>query len=107
MESYQFQQKYWNGVSNFSTASIAQSTWINLVFTNTGFSNSAIYINGALDSSFASGNQIYSGPAQLLAINGTSRNTQAYLGNFIAYNRTLSSREVLQNYIATKRRYGL
>lgn len=101
-------QKYniWNGVTNQSNASIAQSTWNNIVFTNTGFSTCAIYIDGVLDASFNSGNQIYSGAAQLLAINGTSRNTQAYLGTFMGYNRSLTAQEVLQNYNSTKRRYG-
>ena len=101
-------QKYniWNGVTNQSSASIAQSTWANVVFTNTGFSACAIYIDGSLDTLFNSGNQIYAGAAQLMAINGTSRNTQAYMGTFMGYNRTLTAAEVLQNYNATKRRYG-
>lgn len=101
-------QKYniWNGSSNFSNASVGRSTWTNVVYTNNGFSNSAIYLNGTLDNSFNTGNQIYAGAAQLMAINGTLRNTQAYLGSFIGYNRVLSASEVLQNYNATKRRYG-
>lgn len=96
----------WNGVSNLSTSSVAQSTWTNVVFTNIGFSSSAIYINGSLDASFNSGNQIYSGNAQIFAINNTFRNTPAYLGNFIAYDRSLNASEVLQNYNALKKRYG-
>ena len=96
----------WNGASCLSTSSVAQSTWTNVVFTNVGFSSSAIYLNGALDASFNTGNQIYSGNAQLLAINSTLRNTAAYLGSFIGYNRSLSASEVLQNYNATKKRYG-
>lgn len=96
----------WNGTSNFSTSSVAQSTWSNVVFTNNGFSSSAIYIDGRLDAPFNSGNQIYSGAAQLMAINGTSRNTQAFIGSVMGYNRSLSAAEVLQNYNATKKRYG-
>jgi len=79
----------------------------NVVYTNNGFSNSAIYLNGNLDASFNTGNQIYAGAAQLLAINGTQRNTQAFLGSFIGYNKMLSAQEVRQNYNATKKRYGL
>ena len=101
-----FKYNIWNGVSNLSNASIAQSTWNNVVFTNNGFSSCAMYIDGALDKSFGTGNQIYSGAAQLMAINGTSRNTQANLGSFMGYNRTLTASEVLQNYNATKKRYG-
>ena len=101
-------QKYniWNGITNQSNASIAQSTWTNVSFTNTGFSSCSIYIDGVLDNTFNSGNQIYSGAAQLMAINGTSRNTQAFLGTFMGYNRVLSAQEVLQNYNSTKKRYG-
>ena len=96
----------WNGGSCLSTSSVAQSTWTNVVFTNIGFSSSAIYVDGRLDASFNTGNQIYSGAAQLMAINGTLRNTQAYLGSFMGYNRSLIAAEVLQNYRATKMRYG-
>jgi hypothetical protein len=96
----------WNGSTNSSTSSVAQSTWTNVVFTNSSGVGSSIFINGALDSSFATSNQIYSGDAQLLAINGTSRNTAAYLGNFLGYSRSLSLSEVLQNYNATKKRYS-
>ena len=78
----------------------------NIVYTNTGFSSSAIYLDGVLDASFNTGNQIYSGAAQLMAINGTQRNTQAYLGTFMGYSRTLSASEILQNYNSTRRRYG-
>ena len=95
----------WNGSTNTSTSSVAQSTWTNVVFTNSSGVGSSIFINGVLDSSFATSNQIYSGDAQLLAINGSSRNTPAFLGSFLGYNRPLSSLEVLQNYNATKKRY--
>jgi hypothetical protein len=95
----------WNGASCLSTSSVAQSTWTNVVFTNVGFSSSAIYINGVLDASFNRGNQIYSGNAQLMAINSTSRNTAVNLGSFIGYNRSLNASEVLQNYNASKKRY--
>jgi hypothetical protein len=101
-------QKYiiWNGTANYGNASVGQSVWTNVVYTNNGFSSSAIYLNGVLDNSFATGNQIYSGAAQLMAINGTQRNTQAYLGSFMGYDKSLTAQEVLQNYNATKRRYG-
>lgn len=95
----------WNGSTNSSTSSVAQSTWTNVVFTNSSGVGSSIFLNGVLDSSFATSNQIYSGDAQLLAINGTSRNTAAYLGSFLGYNRSLSASEVLQNYNSTKKRY--
>ena len=97
----------WNGSTNSSTSSIAQSTWTNVVYTNSSGVGSSIFLNGVLDKSFNTSNQIYAGAAQLLAINSTLRNTQAYLGHFIGYNRALTAAEVLQNYNATKKRYGL
>lgn len=102
-----FQSKYiiWNGSSNYSTSSIAQSTWTNVVYTNLSGVGSSIFLNGFLDASFNTSNQIYAGAAQLFAINSSLRNTQAYLGSFIGYNRSLSASEVLQNYNATKARY--
>ncbi len=102
-----FKYNIWNGSTNISSTLIASNTWSNIVFTNsTSNARSAIYIDGRKDATFATSNQIYAGAAQLMAINGTSRNTQAYLGSFMGYNRELTDQQVLQNYNATKRRYG-
>lgn len=103
-----FNSKYniWNGNTNLSNASVGQSVWTNVVFTNASGTGSAIYLDGVLDSSFITSNQIYAGDAQLLAILSTSRNHQANLGSFMGYNRSISAAEVLQNYRATKKRYG-
>jgi hypothetical protein len=95
----------WNGSTNSSNSSVGQSIWTNVVFTNTSGVGSSIFLDGTLDASFNTSNQIYAGPAQLLAILSTFRNTQAYLGSFLGYNRALSAQEVLQNYRATKKRY--
>jgi len=103
-----FNSRYniWNGNTNLSNSSVGQSVWTNVVFTNSSGSGSAIYLDGVLDNSFVTSNQIYSGNAQLLAILSTQRNHQANLGSFMGYNRSLSAAEVLQNYRATKKRYG-
>jgi len=95
----------WNGATNTTSASVAQSTWTNVVSLNVSGTASTIYINGAVDSRFSTSNSISAGSAQLLAILSTFRNTQAYLGSFLGYNRALSAQEVLQNYNATKKRY--
>jgi hypothetical protein len=95
----------WNGATNVTGASVAQSTWSNVVFINVSGIASTIYIDGALDRRFSTSNSISAGSAQLLAIISTLRNTQAYLGSFLGYNRALSAQEVLQNYNATKKRY--
>jgi len=96
----------WNGATNVTGASVAQSTWSNVVFINLSGTASTIYIDGALDRRFSTSNSISAGSAQLMAILSTLRNTQAYLGSFMGYNRSLSAAEVLQNYLATKKRYG-
>lgn len=97
------------GVENFSTASISNSTWYNVVFTYNG-TNKVMYINGTQDSTFAS------------AVTGTNTTTQwgiasrvqsplrVFQGNIpvvMLYNRALTSAEVLQNFNALKVRYGL
>ena len=96
----------WNGATNVTGASVAQSTWSNVVFINVSGTASTIYIDGAVDRRFSTSNSISAGSAQLMAILSTFRNTQAYLGSFMGYNRSLSAAEVLQNYLATKKRYG-
>ena len=96
----------WNGFTNYSNSSIAQSTWTNVVYTNASGVGSSIFLNGVLDASFNTSNQIYAGDAQLLAILSTNRNHQAYLGSFMGYNRSITASEVLQNYMAFKKRYG-
>ncbi len=106
LSMYSAKYNIWNGSTNLSNASVGQSVWTNVVFTNASGSGSAIYIDGALDNSFATSNQIYAGEAQLLAILSTFRNHQANLGSFMGYNRSITAAEVLQNYRATKKRYG-
>ncbi len=96
----------WNGTTNLSNSSIGQSVWTNVVFTNASGVGSSIFLDGALDASFNTSNQIYAGPAQLLAILSTFRNHQAFLGSFMGYSRSITASEVLQNYRATKKRYG-
>ena len=106
LSMYNAKYNIWNGSTNLSNASVGQSVWSNVVFTNSSGGSSAIYIDGALDNSFATSNQIYAGEAQLFAILSTFRNNQAFLGSFMGYNKSISASDVLQNYIATKRRYG-
>lgn len=96
------------GVEDFSTALINQNTWYNVTCTYNGTSK-AIYINGSLDSIFAS------------TVNGTNtvdkwgiasritnlRCFKGYIPIVQAYNRALSASEVAQNYNAQKSRFGL
>jgi hypothetical protein len=94
--------------SVLSTATIPINTWRHLVvIQNSG--NCSIYINGVLDSSQSLANPVINTtfPYRI----GQRATTGAFLNGRVAmsriYNRALSASEVLQNYNATKTRFGL
>ena len=88
---------------------IADNTWKNVVLTyQSGVSNGTrIYINGVsvLTTTITIFNQINNlfGVAEANA----SQFASCQVSSFKMYNRVLTATEVLQNYNATKRRYGL
>ena len=88
---------------------IADNTWKNVVLTyQSGVSNGTrIYINGVsvLTTTITIFNQINNlfGGAEANA----SQFASCQVSSFKMYNRVLTATEVLQNYNATKRRYGL
>ena len=97
-----------------STDSLSTNTWYNVVLS---FSNTSIkmYINGQLISGSLSGvntNLLISNSPVLL---GTYRNLSGTygailngsMGSTLIYNTTLPSSDVLQNFNATKTRFGL
>jgi len=89
--------------------SLSINTWYNLTYTYNG-SLSTVYVNGVasapvsgvgeLKSTYTT-NPFYLGRI-LSTVNFTGR-----LSNVTIYNRALTAQEVLQNYNATKGRYGL
>jgi len=104
---------------NTSSSSASAGTWYHLVHTYNG-TTQYLYINGVLATTYnsaASGNVTYDTSNTLLAIgadfNGTGYNTGPTL--FVngkmpivkIYNIALSAAQVLQNYNATKGRFGL
>lgn len=98
----------WNGGSNNSTTNVITNTWHLLTFANSNSANQCkININNDITKTFISSNQIYSGAAQIGAINSTSRNLNANIATFICYDRYLSDSEIAQNYISLKNRYGI
>ena len=95
------------GVENFSTQTISNNTWYNVVVTYNG-SNKIIYINGTQDSTFSSS---VNGTATTSAWSVGGRNTGArnFQGNIpqaSIYNRVLSASEITQNYNALVGRFG-
>lgn len=95
------------GTTAQSTSSIALNTWYNVVVTFDSSVGWKIYINGQLDNSnastatFAGSGNIQVGSFQ------TGNFLNGRIANAMVYNRTLLASEILQNYNATKDRYGL
>jgi len=72
--------------------------------------NSLIYFNGVLQSPIASASTFFSIVNQDLYLGMLTNTFRHFNGNIyqtLIYNRALSAQEVLQNYNATKGRYGL
>jgi hypothetical protein len=96
----------------FSTTALTVNTWNHVVVVQTG-GTCLIYINGILDSSQSLPNPVLSQSYPiLLGVRATSGfSAGAYLSGRLGiskiYNRALSASEVLQNYNATKGRFGL
>ena len=83
-------------------------TTVNINPTNTTYSfyvNGVLSISGSYSNSYGTGNGNYG-----MGIYDGCRAVNYWLGNLsniLLYNRSLSSSEVLQNYNATKGRFGL
>ena len=87
------------------------NTWINWTFTCNN-TNVYGYKNGVLYSATASTSVSVSSQFSTLSIGAPNNILSNYLGNFklanvMFYNRVLTADEVLQNYNATKTRFGL
>jgi len=100
-----------NGTSGGWLQSIANAntgTWIYVSATWTG-GVSYIYLNGILDISASRPGTLQTGTSTLnlaYRLDGNSY-LNGSIANFQLYNRALSASEVLQNYNATKARFGL
>ena len=95
------------GVEDFSTQTISNNIWYNVVVTYNG-SNKIIYINGVQDSTFASGvNGNTTTNWSIGARNTGVRNFQGRIPQASIYNRALSAAEVSQNYNALKGRFSI
>jgi hypothetical protein len=93
------------GVEDFSTQTISNYTWYNVVVTYNG-SNKIIYINGVQDSTFASSvNGNATTNWSIGSRNTGARNFQGNIAQASIYNRALSAAEVSQNYNALRNRY--
>jgi len=110
--SFAFQVRNVGVISN-ATSSFTNNNWYHVVGTFTRNENTRLYINGSLVASTSNtniGNLTITPNINNAAI-GRGGGVPFYAGGNIStariYNRPLSSTEVLQNYNATKTRFGL
>lgn len=99
-----------------SSAVLADNTWVNFTYT---YDQATAALKGYINGVNAGGNLYGTNPTSFplpgatfrkLTIGGSVQNTNAPAGNIGSvkmYNRDLSAAEVLQNYNATKGRFGL
>lgn len=94
------------GVANYSSGnSVSDGNWKQLVVTTVG-TTGRIYINGNLVASPTVGT-MQGTPNQFVISGSTIRFLNGNVASVILYNRSLTAAEVLQNYNATKTRFGL
>jgi hypothetical protein len=90
-----------------------------MVFDGTGADNSSrlkafingtqqnLSYNGTIPSTAGSANTLYIGNTGPFAGSNSNLFSSGNLGIFQSYNRALSATEILQNYNATRKRFGL
>ena len=95
------------GFDNIAQTSVSTSTWYHIVGTVVENSSVSIYINGTLKSSIST-TKVFNGIEPFYIGKG---DFGEYFNGLIpivkVYNRALSIDEILQNYKATKGRFGL
>ena len=93
--------------NNFTTTAVYRNKWVHVALTKpSGSSIASYYVDGILASI---GTELYTTPAVTPTLfNRSASNTwKGYSSNIQIYNRSLSATEILQNYNATKSRFGL
>ena len=103
-----------NSLQSISTISVNDNMWHQITVTFESSSQKS-YLDGILFDTISKTHQSYS--ATYYYYLGSGKNTgwpnagnmtlSGNISNFIFYNRALTAQEVLQNYNATKKRYGL
>jgi hypothetical protein len=96
-------------VDTFTSTIFTTNTWFNVVCIYDGTSKK-IYVNGSLDSNVSVGGTLLDNSYPVYIgenAQAIGRYFNGNLSNVQIYNRALSAQEVLQNYNATKSRFGL
>jgi hypothetical protein len=98
---------WWDGISEKDTTlDITPNVWCNITYVRAS-STVKTYLNYTATSNTS---VTFQGPVNSDLLIGRDQNNQEYqgsIGNIQIYNRALSASEVLQNYNATKGRFGL
>ena len=102
---------YHLGPSHSGTYTLSPNTWYNAVFTYPGSGLGTLYVNKNITDPNVPKGSGSGGNIQLNIGRRTDAHPSSYTNGLISniqiYNRALTPQEVLQNYNATKSRYGL
>jgi hypothetical protein len=96
----------WSGTTSRTGVSMSTGVWYNFVLTGT-ISTANFYVNSSLTNTFANGATIPQGTGYICSYSDTSRELNARISNVSFYNRVLSQAEILQNFNATRGRFGI
>jgi hypothetical protein len=108
MDNYPYIQVYTSGDDIILTTPFAQTGWANLCITYGGSTTMLVYCNGILYGTKTLGGTLNTTASTLYfgsQAGGTLFNGR--LSSLLMYNRALSASEVLQNFNATRGRFGI
>lgn len=91
-----------------STATISLSTWYNAALTFSTTNGMTLYINGSQDSTYTARKNAHAGNGSTNIATFSGGNLlNGRISQVLCYSRELTAGEVLQNYNATKSKFGL
>lgn len=96
----------WSGTVFRAGTAMTTGTWYNFIMTRTGTTTN-FFVNSQLASTFNTGVSISTGTGYFCSSTAVARNLNARLSGIYFYNRVLSAQEVLQNFNATRGRFGV
>ena len=95
----------WNTV--VGATSLSLNTWYFAAVTYSDSTGWKLYLNGREDGTSASTTTFTGNQEISIGSYSTSNNFTGRIASVQVYNRALTSQEIVQNYNATKKRYGL
>jgi hypothetical protein len=93
-----------------SNSTLSIQNFYHFIITFNSFTKTCIYINGLLDNDAVQNNNVSTTNTVYLELANLAISNETFRGNIYfvrQYNRALTAQEVLQNYNATKSRFGL